>query len=105
MGWVRITTRHATIEEEYIRFKIPDKERSRRRFVVVEVADSGSGMDAATLARIFEPFFTTRFVGRGLGLAAASGIVKGHGGAILVESKPEEGTTFQVFLPSSALPH
>jgi two-component system cell cycle sensor histidine kinase/response regulator CckA len=71
-------------------------------FVFLEVSDTGSGMDGATLARIFDPFFTTKFTGRGLGLAAVLGIMRGHRGAIQVRSTPGLGTTFRLFFPPSA---
>lgn len=67
-------------------------------YVFLEVNDNGSGIAPAHLPRIFDPFFTTKFAGRGLGLAAVLGIVRGHEGALTVESAPGTGTTFRLYL-------
>ncbi len=77
------------------------------RYVYVDVADNGSGMDRQTRARMFDPFYTTKFSGRGLGLAAVLGIMRGHGGGIRVESTPGSGTTMRLYFPVSdhPMPH
>lgn len=68
-------------------------------YVFLEVRDDGEGMAPEVLARIFDPFFTTKFSGRGLGLAAVLGIVRGHRGALAVSSQPGAGSTFRLYLP------
>lgn len=70
-------------------------------FVVIRVSDTGSGMPPDVMERVFEPFFTTKDIGKGtgLGLATATGIMKGHGGFVEVSSEVDKGSTFRVYLP------
>lgn len=69
------------------------------RYLGFEVKDTGCGMDAATLDRIFDPFFSTKQNGRGLGLSAIQGILRGHRGGLQIASIPGQGTSFRLFLP------
>ena len=68
-------------------------------YITLTISDSGKGMDEETRSRIFEPFFTTKFQGRGLGMAAAYGIIKNHRGYIYVDSSPGKGTTVRIYMP------
>jgi signal transduction histidine kinase len=80
----------------------PDPEA--KRFVFLEVEDTGPGIDASTAARIFEPFFSTKPSGRGLGLSAVLGIIRSHRGAMSVRSALGRGTSMRVLLPAKAKP-
>ncbi len=68
-------------------------------YVYLEVVDNGSGIREEDKAKVFDPFFSTKFVGRGLGLAAVIGIIRGHSGAIQMFDTPGGGTTFKVLFP------
>jgi len=103
-GEVYLTTRAKHVDPYCVEENFHPGEIVAGEYILLEVRDNGNGMSDSTLARIFDPFFTTKFTGRGLGLAAVQGIVRGHKGALKVHTRLNEGTTFQVYFPVSGKP-
>ncbi len=99
-GQIILRTRAAEYNRAQLSAAFPGQVLEPGLYVRMEVEDDGSGMDAETIGRIFDPFFTTKFTGRGLGLSAMLGIVRGHRAGIRVESTPGEGTTFILLFPA-----
>ncbi|MBU2490576.1 MAG: PAS domain S-box protein [Proteobacteria bacterium] len=101
-GTLRLSTADVRLSEAEAR----EEGISPGRYVGITVADTGQGMEETILDRIFDPFFTTKERGRGtgLGLASAHGIVKNHGGAVTVKSRPGQGTVFRILVPASLEP-
>jgi PAS domain S-box-containing protein len=99
-GTISIKTGEMECVADYLAVSYLNDDLPEGVYSYIEVTDSGCGMDKETQAKLFEPFFTTKFVGRGLGLAAVLGIVRGHKGAIKVYSEVGKGSTFKVLFPA-----
>jgi two-component system, cell cycle sensor histidine kinase and response regulator CckA len=100
-GTITLTTFSCSLDEPSVGAVFRPGEGRPGTYACLQVEDNGTGMDATTQEKMFDPFFTTKFTGRGLGLAAMQGIVRGHGGGMHVESLVGRGTRFRVFLPLS----
>ncbi len=100
-GLIRVATSVVTLPNPGPGHSAPDTELAPGPYVCMEIADTGCGMSPEVLARIFDPFFSTKFTGRGLGLAAVVGIVRSHKGSMKVDSTPNVGSAFRIYLPVS----
>jgi len=98
-GTITIRTGLMTAERSYLDGSVLGEGVPPGDLVFLEVADSGCGMTPDIAAKVFDPFFSTKFTGRGLSLASVLGIMRGHQGAIRVESRPGEGATFRLLFP------
>ncbi len=98
-GAISITTGAEKYEKAYLKNIFPSEKLPGGLYVYVKVEDTGIGMNRDTIERIFDPFFTTKFTGRGLGMSAVLGIIRGHEGAIKIDSEPGKGTKFTILLP------
>ncbi len=98
-GEVTVRTGVIDCDESYLSRSRYEKRPEPGEFVFLEVTDTGCGMDAETQHKLFDPFFTSKFWGRGLGMAEVMGIVKGHHGAIIVESEVGKGSKIRVLFP------
>jgi PAS domain S-box-containing protein len=103
-GTITITTGKMACDTAYLKGTYFNDDLPEGAYVYLDVTDSGCGMDKATMSKVFDPFFSTKFTGRGLGLAAALGIVRGHRGALKVYSEPGKGTTFKALFPALNAP-
>ncbi|OPL19962.1 MAG: hypothetical protein AVO35_00455 [Candidatus Aegiribacteria sp. MLS_C] len=99
-GVITITTNVMECDRDYLHTAYLSDSLEEGSYVYMEVADTGCGMDRETLKRLFDPFFTTKFTGRGLGLSAVLGIVRGHGGTVKVCSEQGSGSSFKILLPA-----
>lgn len=95
-GTIAVSTGNTHVNKDDL-----NKDIEEGDYTFIEVNDTGCGMHEETQKKMFDPFFTTKFTGRGLGMAATMGIIRGHKGAIYTHSKPGKGTTIKVLFPST----
>ncbi len=101
-GEVCISTGVQTCDSTYLAEPYLDAELPEGDYTFIEVSDTGEGMSGEIREKLFDPFFTTKFTGRGLGMSAVLGIVRGHEGSIKIYSEVGRGTTVRVLFPASS---
>ena len=98
-GTISVSTRLAVLGPEGLPDQRAGEPLAPGNYVCLDVTDTGCGMSEESLSRLLEPFYTTKVAGRGLGLAAIAGIVRGHHAGLDIASSPGHGSTFRVFFP------
>jgi len=98
-GVISITTGVMDCDREYLKSTYLDESLVEGQYVYLEVTDTGCGMSDESLENLFDPFYSTKFTGRGLGLSAVLGIIRGHSGSIKVYSELRKGTSIEVLFP------
>ena len=99
-GAISISTGIMYCDADYLKTTWLKEDLREGDYAYLEVSDTGCGMTDDTMERIFDPFFTTKFTGRGLGMAAVIGIIRGHRGTMRIESEPNKGSRFKVLFPA-----
>lgn len=102
-GVISVRTGAMHVDQGYLQQCMAGSEIESGNYVYIEVSDTGCGMDVATMSKVFDPFFSTKFTGRGLGMSAVLGIMRGHKGALKMYSELNHGTTFRVLFPALEL--
>jgi len=98
-GVISFATGVMQADDAYLRTSVTQEKLPEGNYVFLEVSDTGKGMDEVTKKKMFDPFFSTKFIGRGLGMSAVLGIIRGHKGAIRCYSEERKGTTIKVLFP------
>ncbi len=98
-GVIVLRTGKQFCDRQFLRGSYLHEDQEEGPYIFLEVSDTGCGMDEESKSKIFDPFYTTKFTGRGLGMAAVLGIVRGHGGAIKIDTEEGKGTTIRFLFP------